>query len=410
MKLHIIRPLAKGIKSLKFILIGNIFLVGTLLLVGLSACQSSSSSKTSITSEEDHAHHEEAAVELTPQEMKEFGIETALAGPGKIPLEVYLPGEITVNPNRISHIGPLVTGVAREIHKILGDHVQKGEVLAVLESRELSELKSAYLVARERLALAEITFQREERLWKKKISSEQDYLQAKQALAEARIELQAAEQKLHAVGFREEDLSQLSFHAKTPLARYEVVSPLAGVIIAKHVTLGETVSQNEAIFTVADLKNIWVNLTVYQKDLGKIRPGQKVTIYDDKTGFQDTGQIDWVSPTLEEQTRTATARVVLANLDGKWRPGMFVKAKVKIGEIEAKIAVPRSSVITYEEKPVVFIKEGHEFRPVPVKLGKANEHVVEILAGLKIGQEYVTNNAFTLKAELSKAKFSEHVH
>ena len=400
----------RNIKKGQIFLWGHLILWLSLFILGFVSCQSSTSSLPATSTVDDHEHHEEAAVELTPQEMKEFGIETAMAGPGSIPLEVFLPGEITVNPNRLSHIGPLVSGVAREIYKILGGTVRRGEVLAVLDSRELSELKSAYLVARERLALAEITYEREEKLWKKKISSEQDYLQAKQALAEARIELQAAEQKLHAVGFREEDLSQLSFHAQTPLARYEVVSPLDGVIIAKHITLGEAVSENEEIFTVADLKNIWVNLTVYQKDLGKIKQGQEVIVYDDKTGLTDKGRIDWVSPTLEEQIRTATARVVLANKEGKWRPGMFVKAKVKIDEVQADIVVPRSAVITFENKPVVFIKEGLDFRPVPVELGQANEHLVAISAGLKKGQEYVVRNAFTLKAELSKAKFGEHVH
>jgi len=355
-------------------------------------------------------HSEERIVHLTKAEIKEFGIEVGTAGPGTLRITVALSGEVIADPGRLSHVVPYVPGIARVIRKKLGDPVRTGEVLAILESRTLSELKSSFLVLKERLALAEITFQREERLWQKRISSEQDYLEAKKALAEARIELEAAEQKLHSIGFSDEYLNQLSFHSEVPMTRYEIISPFDGVVIEKHITLGEAVKDESAVFTIADLSSVWVNLTVYQKDLNKVRTGMDVMIREDKIGIESNGKIDWVSPVLDESTRTATARVVLTNSDGRWRPGMFVSGHVNVKNIEAGLIVPRSAVLSLDGQNVIFVQNEEGFEPKAVTIGQSDLTHVEILSGLKAGQQYVTANAFTLKAELGKAGLEEHVH
>lgn len=360
--------------------------------------------------DEGEKHSEKRIVRLSDAEIREFGIEVETAGPGILRIHVTLSGEVVADPGRLSHIVPYVPGVAREIRKKLGDRVRTGEVMAVLESRTLSELKSSFLVSKERLALAEITFQREERLWKKRISSEQDYLEAKKALAEARIKLEAAGQKLHAIGFRDEHLNQLSFHSEVPMTYYEIISPFDGVVIEKHITLGEAVKDESAVFTIADLSSVWVNLAVYQKDLNKVRAGMNAMIREDKSEIEATGMIDWVSPVLDESTRTATARVVLSNSDGRWRPGMFITAHVNVKDIEASLIVPRSAVLSLDGQNVVFVQKQEGFEPNPVTIGQSDLTHIEILSGLKAGQRYVTANAFTLKAELGKATFEEHVH
>ena len=251
------------------------------------------------------AHEDEGIVSLSDEEMNEFGIQLGAAGPEKLRIHITLSGEVIADPGRLSHIVPFVPGVGKEINKKLGDKVSTGEVLAVLESRQLSESKSAFLVAKERLALAEITYKREEGLWKKRISSEQDYLEARQALSEAKIQLEAADQKLHAIGFSQEYLDKLSFHSDEPLTRYEIISPFAGVVISKHITLGEAVGDDLEVFTIADLSSVWVNLIVYQKDLDKVRSGLKAMIIDNKTNADAQGTIDWVSPVLDGSSRAS---------------------------------------------------------------------------------------------------------
>jgi len=368
---------------------------------------------------DDHAHkenegHEEHAeeivVNLSDAEMEEFGIEVATAGPEKLQIHVTLPGEIVANPDLLSHIVPYVPGVAREVRKKLGDRVRAGEVMAVLDSRELSEMKSVFLVAKERLTLAETTFRREESLWKQSISSERVYLEAKKAYVEARIELEAAEQKLHSIGLTEKYLKQLTFHPNEPLTRYEIIAPFDGIVIEKHITMGEAIKDDFEAFVIADLRSVWVNLTVYQKDLDSVHAGKQAVIRADKTGFEAISAIDYVSPIMDKSTRTATARIVLTNEEGYWLPGMFVTGQVKVKDVEASLVVPRTAILTLNGQDVVFVQKQEGFEPQPVIIGQADQTHVEIVSGLEDGQRYVAANAFSLKAELSKSSFGGHQH
>ncbi|MCZ6632375.1 MAG: efflux RND transporter periplasmic adaptor subunit [bacterium] len=358
-----------------------------------------------------HEPHEDNVVRLSGAQIQEFGIELAVAGSGTLSVHVSLPGEIVVNPDRFAHIVPRVSGVVRRVHKKLGDRVQAGEGMAVLESRELSDLKSAYLAARERLALSEATFQREEKLWKDSISSEREYLEAKQALAEGRIVLRSAEHKLYALGFSEKHLSELPAQPDVSFTRYEITAPFVGRVIEKHITLGEAVKDDAEIFSVADLSTVWVNLTVYQKDLPSIRMGQQVEV-SAREGIQKaSGRIAYISPIIDEESRTATARLVLPNSKGHWRPGLFIIGKIAVESLFVPILVLKTAIQTVAEKPVVFVQEEEGFEPQLVKTGRGNETHIEILSGLRPGQTYAAKGAFTLKAQLSKGDFGEgHSH
>ena len=210
-----------------------IVLVGLLGLVGLLRGASAENEHS------EHDEHDEDMVQLEAAEMREFGVEVATAGPGQFQMYITLPGEIIVNSDLLAHIVPRIPGVAHQVRANLGDHVGVGAILAVLESRELSELKSAYLVAKERVLLAASTFAREEKLWKENISSEREFLVARQKLAEVRIEMRAAEQKLHALGFSQEHVENLTFEEDEKFTRYEMLAPFAGTVIEKHIALGE---------------------------------------------------------------------------------------------------------------------------------------------------------------------------
>jgi cobalt-zinc-cadmium efflux system membrane fusion protein len=360
---------------------------------------------------EGHDEHEDEALQLSAAEREEFGVRVVTAGPGELAAHVRLPGEIRVNPDRLAHLVPRVSGVARTVYANVGDQVRQGQVLAVLESRELSELKSAYLVARERLALAQTTFAREEKLWKQSISSERMYLEAQKGLVEARIEQRVAEQKLHALGFAEEYLANLSFESDASFTRYEMAAPFEGTIIRKHLALGEVLKDDTEAFVIADLRSVWVQLTAYQKDLPFLHLDQSVRISGDSGGGEATGTIAYISPIVDEATRTASARVVLSNPDGLWRPGSFVTATVDADRVGVALLVPKSALQTVEDQTVVFIETAEGFEPQPVSIGRTSQTHVEIAAGLHPGQRYVAEGAFTLKAQLSKGAFGDgHGH
>ncbi len=372
--------------------------------------------------DEDHDDHDEAAesgdehgeekvVQLTEEERKEFGIEIATVEKGKLQVRKNLSGEVVVNADRISHIVPRLPGIVTEVRKSLGDTVYPGEVMAIIESRELADAKAAYLAAKERVNLARLNFTREKNLWEKKISSEQEYLDAKQVLAETDIERRSSEQKLHALGFSDEYVKSLPDHPNANFTLYKITAPISGTVVKKHITLGEKLGDESNTFTVADLRNVWINLTIYQKDLPLIRPGLQVVVRADQHDAETRGTIDYVSPFVDESTRTATARVVVDNLEGSWRPGMFVTGQVVVDELAVDILIYRSAIQVIDGEKAVFVQTGEGFEPRHVETGRSNQTHVEILSGLKPGQRYVKSNAFTLKAQLGKSQFGDgHGH
>ena len=195
------------------------------------------------------------------------------------------------------------------------------------------------------------------------------------------------------------------------LTRYPLKTLIDGTVIEKHITLGESASPDRAPFVVADLSTVWVNLSVYQRDLGRIRPGEMVRIHADDETHVAHGEITYVTPVVEESTRTATARVVMENKDGNWRPGMFVVGRVEVSRREVGVAVPRTALFTLHGETVVFIQDEHGFEAREVLVGEKDITSAEILEGLHAGEIFVSEGGFTLKAELEKGSFGDgHAH
>jgi len=363
----------------------------------------------------EHGEHEESALALSPAEQKEFSIELRKAGPGVILKSLDLTGEVTVEPKRLYHVVPRVSGVVLQVYKHLGESVKTGDLLATLSSRELADAKARFVAADSLLKLANSNLQRERKLYKDKITAKREYLKARQAQAEMSIKRQSAKQQLLALGLSEQSIQAVLHNTGQDLTLYELRAPADGIIIDKHAVHGEVLTTSSRSFTIADLSQVWVNLTVYQKDLALVHPGQKVLISSrfGLTGREISvpGKISWVSPTLDEKTRSTTARVVIDNSQGQWRPGLFVSAKATIAETPADVVVPLTALQTIDGKDIVFVQHPDgDFTPQPVTLGRRDRLQVEILDGLKAGQSYVSQNAFALKAQLQKGEFGEGHH
>ena len=355
--------------------------------------------------EKGHDEHEEV-VKLTDAELKEFGIVLASANSGVINIEKRVTGEVIFDQNKITHIVPIVSGRVKKVYKNLGEDIKKGDKLALIESRELAELKSIYLATKERKILMKTNFAREKRLWEKKISSQKAYLFAKNQLAEEEIKLIMLKNKLLAIGLSNYSIENIK--STQSLGNYIIKAPIDGKIIKKHITIGEYIKDEEAIFTIADLSTVWVNLTLYQNDLEYIKLNQIIRIKGNKNIIE--GKIDYLTPFIDEKTRTATARVIIDNKDGVWYPGMFIVGHVKVNSIEAGIIVDKRAIQTFEGNSVVFTKDEDGLEPTKVTLGKKDSMNIEILSGLKKGVVYVKKNSFSIKAELLKGSFGEGHH
>ncbi|NOZ75325.1 MAG: HlyD family efflux transporter periplasmic adaptor subunit [FCB group bacterium] len=189
------------------------------------------------------------------------------------------------------------------------------------------------------------------------------------------------------------------------LTPYEVRSLIDGTIIEMHLTQGEMVGDNDHAFVVADLRNVWANLSIYQKDLPYIKLGQRVEIIIGADVPTGSGIISYISPILDEQTRTATARIILDNSQGLFKPGLFISGKVIVEKTQADVVVPKTAVQYIDDQPIVFVKQDEGFKPQTVHIGKTNDTYLEILSGLAPGMPYVSRGGFTLKAQLAKSSF-----
>lgn len=190
------------------------------------------------------------------------------------------------------------------------------------------------------------------------------------------------------------------------LAPFPLKTLIDGVVIQKHITRGEPVSREQAAFVVADLRDVWVDISVYQKDLAEVEVGQLVHVSAGHGLHQAEGRISYLSPVVDEATRTATARVVLPNPEGRWRPGLFVATRIRTVETEVPVAIPRTAIQEMGDEMVVFVETPDGFAPRPVALGRRGEEHVEVTAGLAPGERYVARGGFTLKSELARETFS----
>lgn len=343
----------------------------------------------------------EARVSMSDQQAKQNGIELLTAGPERIKSALQLIGEIRLNEDRMVHVVPRLAGVVESSPANAGDRVRKGQVLAVISSQALADQRSELLAAQKRLALASTTFEREKKLWEDKISAEQDYLHARNAMQEAEIALQSAQQKLASLGGEQ--------RAGGNLTRYEIRAPIDGVIVEKHISLGEAVKDDANIFVIADLSTVWAEMTIYAKDLNIVKVGQKATVKAAAFESQSSGAVSYVGALVGEQTRTAKARVVLPNPKGVWRPGLPVNIELVAGEVEVPVAVSAEAIQTVRDWTVVFGRYGEYFEARPVELGRSDGKFTEVIKGLNAGEQYAAKNSFLIKADLGKSGAS-HDH
>jgi len=359
--------------------------------------------------EDEHGHggggeegeHAEGVIPLSAEQITAAGIKVAAVGPGQLAREVSVPGKIVAAADRMAQIVPKVGGTVTEARKNLGDTVEKGEILALIESREMAESVADYLAAKRGEELARTTFNREKGLWEKRITAEQDYLTAKNAHQESKIKLDLAKQKLQALG---QD-GEISNNGNSRF--HELRSPLPGRIIARELTLGEYVDTTHSAFMVADLSVVWVETAIAPGDLPFVKEGLMANVAG--SGGKTDGKMIFVSPAIDPETRAAKAIIELDNAEGKWRPGEFANASIATSAQDTDLIVPKDAVQMIEGKPVLFVRTDKGFEKRNVMTGREDSRHIEIISGVIFGEPVAVSSTFTLKAELGKSE-AEHEH
>lgn len=190
------------------------------------------------------------------------------------------------------------------------------------------------------------------------------------------------------------------------LQTYAIKAPIAGVITARAINAGETVTE-QSLFTLTDLSTVWVELSLFPADRARVQVGQTVSVHATQGGPTATGRVAWLSSVGSAVTQSLAARVELDNRQGLWTPGLYVIGDITLSEQPVALAVQAGAVQNLDGKTVVFTEIKGGFRARPVKLGRSDGALTEVLSGIALNERYVSANSFVIKADIEKSS-AEH--
>lgn len=302
-------------------------------------------------------------------------------------------------------------GRVAEVRAKVGDWVEKGQTVVLLESQEVGEAKSEFFKAVAALELAKVNLDRETRLLQNGIGVKKGLLaaQADHKLAQANAE--AAEKKLHVLGFSEECVKEITTaHEINPTVT--LVAPISGKVVASKAILGAMVDQSTEILTIIDPRSLWADAEIYEKDLAKVKIGQKVEIAVPAYGEElFRGAVSHIGDLVDEETRTITVRAEVSNQDQRLKPGMFADVCVLRNGIEPMVMVPAAAVLEEGKRKIVFVKQDDGFLRREVETNAVEGDQVQIVKGLKAGEQIVVQGNHQLRSELQRELLqASHAH
>ncbi len=349
--------------------------------------------------EEEAGHADQGIVRFSEEQVAGSGITVLSAEARRIDSFIRMPGQIALNEDRTAHVTPRAQGAVEKVEANLGQVVRRGDLLAVIASSDVAAQRAALATAEKRRELARSSYTTEKTLWEEKIGARQDYLKAEQELQEAEVMVQAARQSLQALG---------TGGVAGASNRLQVRSPFDGMVVEKHIVLGEMVGADTRVFTVSDLSQVWADVVVPSRDLEIVRVGTDAVIRSIASNTTAPGKVSFVSALIGEESRSAKARVVLANPGLAWRPGLAVNVDIVTGSARVPVAVAVDALQTVEGRQVVYKRVPEGFVAQPVATGRSDERFVEIVSGLKPGERYAASGSFGVKAEQGKGEAGHH--
>jgi cobalt-zinc-cadmium efflux system membrane fusion protein len=351
-------------------------------------------------------HGEEGKVKMTAEVQKQNGVAVAPVKKQRLAGVISATGKVEANADKIAHVSPRITGKVVSVRASLGDSVAVGQQLATLDSVELGEALNRYHQSKTKLALAQSNMERIKNLVEKKIAARKDIFVAETDFKTAQTELHTDEERLSLYGVVLSDLK--SDDHKKPLL--PVRSPIGGVITEKHAIVGELSDPSKSLYTIADLSSVWVVVDINEKDLAKVHKGQATNvIVGAYPNLKLKGRITYIADLVDQATRTVKARIEVVNPGRKLKPEMFATVELALAaDAPPVLAVPEDALQDLDGKKVVFIAEhATEFAARPVQIGRTANGLVEIVSGLKEGENYAVKGSFILKSELKKGEMKD---
>jgi cobalt-zinc-cadmium efflux system membrane fusion protein len=421
-----------------------ILAAGAASVVALAGCEQGSSAaggpEPAAHEEGDgHDHAAEAEgehadeVTLTAAAIERYGVTVQAAQLWNLRPTVVAPARAAFNAEAMAHVGSVLSGRIVDLPVRLGDAVNRGHTLAVVESKELGEAQAEYLQLRAvaettgpTTELARVAWERAQSLFQESQGISLTEVQRREAEHNAALANQrsteasvvGAENRLHILGMDQAAIEALAATGEIS-PRSAIAAPIAGHVVQREVTLGELVGPDrESIMVLADTSVLWVLADVPEARLHQIAVGATAWVTTGAVGSEKfEGQVGYISPLVDLSTRTAQVRIEMPEGVLPVRPGMFVHVEIVTTpppglEPAPVIAVPEEAVQTVEGGPAVFVPvagEPNTFARRAVQIGPAVGGLIPIYAGLAEGELYVVSGSFILKAELGKSS-AAHEH
>lgn len=379
----------------------------------------------------DHEHEHEAEVHLAPDAIERWGVKVGAVERRVLVRTFRAPARVGLNEDAMAHVGSPVAGRVTDLEVKLGDDAARGETLFTIVSPELGTAQSEFLQKRSAASaaapavdLAASAHDRAKALYddSKGITltevqkREADLRVAEAALLAAQTAAQAAENHLRVLGMDDAAIAKLAEGGAVD-ATYRVLAPISGKVVEREVTLGELVDPaRDKLLVLADVSRLWVLADVPESRLKDLAVGARAHVLLGGEGdHRCEGTVAFVSPLLDDATRSVRVRIDVDDKHPELRPGVFAQAEIESASAEAQepvLAVPEDATQTLENATVVFVPVAGEegaFRPKPIRAGRAVGGFVPVHSGLAEGERVVVAGSFILKAELGKSS-AEHEH
>ena len=342
----------------------------------------------------------ETVLSLTDNEAKAIDLATAEVTYQPMSSHLQATGKVLASPFKKAIVSYPFHARIAGIHVRPGDWVKAGQELVTLQSEAVGEAKSEYFKALADFELAASSYEREKRLFDRGAGAGKNLQAAEAERKVAEASLNAAEKKLHVLGFTE---AQVKVAAETHEinATITLFAPLSGRIVDNNVTLGAMVDQATEILTILDPGVLCVDADIYERDIAAVRKGQEVEVtvpaYPDLV-FK--GRIQYIGDMIKEETRTVTVRTEVVNEEYRLKPGMFASLSILLDRQARALTVPQAAVLDDGDRKIVFVARDGQFVPRIVETGVRMNGSVEVTSGLAAGERVVTAGSYQLKAKL----------
>ena len=359
---------------------------------------------------EEHEGEAEGLVELTPEAVTAAGIQYAQVTERVAIAPLRATGTIEANQQRMQQVTPLVSGRVERVTAVAGDRVAAGVVLAILSSPEVAELHGKELEAQARASLAQSSLRRLRRLSELGAAAGKDLAAAESEAAAAQAEVAHIRASLAALGSDE----RVRGHSISSIA---LRAPISGTITERFINPGAGVQAGTPLFSIADLSTVWVIANVPESQINSLRQGTSAEVRSSALGQTiANGQITYVDPVLNEETRTGRVRLEVVNPNRQLKIGTFVEVNFQSlatnAEAATELVIPDEAVQTVENRTIVFVPDAKpaHFQVREIQVGGVAAGFRKVIAGLRAGERVVTKGSFVLKTQMLKGEMGEHGH